>query len=107
MLAAPWGGGDAGLGASSVHWEMGVWVFYSPWASVNFGSSRGRMGPDSLWWGGGRRVLGAGEGSYNLRNRQTREGGSVTACPHLGLMEQSQDFASASFTGRTMIRLLF
>lgn len=58
MLAAPWGGGDAGLGASSLPWEMGVWVFYSPWASVNFGSSWGRMGPGSLWWGAGEGSLG-------------------------------------------------
>jgi len=45
--------GDAGPGASSVYWEVRVWVYYSPWASVNFGSSWGRMGPGSLWWRAG------------------------------------------------------
>ena len=57
-------------GASSVYWEVRVWVYYSPWASVKFGSSWGRMGPGSLWWGSLCQTLqGAGGGSLALQGK--------------------------------------
>ena len=48
-----------------------MWVYYSPWASVNFGSSWGRMGSGSLWWeaGIGQTLQGAGGGSLALQGK--------------------------------------